>query len=503
MKKALAMILVLVMTLTFVSALADITLQAEHPTLKVLMNSQSYDPNDIIETKVTEEATGYHVIYDTLPSDNRDAALMLKISSGEDYDLVICSAAAFSNLRNSNMLTPLNEYIDALAPELWDCVPSGAWSGVSDEDGNVYAFSKLYTLQREVCANLVFRMDLMKAAGIESLPTTVDEFHETLKALKSFYGDQYIIWAGPSMGNTVGQKFGIPLNISGAFGIYNDWMVDDQGKVIYYTEHPNFPALIEYMSTMFQEGLIDIDYAANTRNDVDEKFSAGKAIVASCSRETISTVYAALGDINVTLDDIEFVGPLYNEEGTCVYQETSQYTNYACIPVYSKNAAEVVNWIKLKVENQQIINLGEEGVHFSWDENGYPIPIQPAFTDERNKSSAFVYFADMESFAVLFSARLRKNDAIWKEYTSSTLAFNENHPDYWQPAYFAFCNMDDYTRYNATLIEELNIFVRQLVVGVKTMDSLSTFTSDFRNNEGETVRAALQVWYDNNYKTAE
>lgn len=500
MKKFLSLVLAAIIAMTLVASYADVELQAEHPTLKVLMGSQSYDPNEIIETNVVEEVTGYHVEYSLLPADNVDQAIMMAVSGQEDYDLISCSANAFASLRNAGMLTPLNEYIDALAPELWDCVPSGCWNGVSDEAGNVYAFSKLYTLQREVCANLAFRMDLMKAAGIDELPTTLSELHDTLLALKEFYGDEYIIFTGPYYKSNVGIKYNIPMNIAAAFGIYNEWMVNEDGEVIFYTEHENFPALIEYMNTMYNEGLIDLDYAANKNGDVDEKFSSGKAIVSCCSRESISNVYAALLEIGVTLDDIEFVGPIFGDDDTCVFQETSQFSGYWVIPAYSKNAAEVVNWIKLKVENQQIINLGEEGVHFTWDETGYPKPIQPAFTDERNKSSAFVMFADMEKFAVLFSARLRKNDAIWKEYTSSTIAFNENYADRWIPAYFAFCSADDYTTYSPALLEALNVYLSQLVTGVKTIDTLDTFMSDFANAEGETVRAALQKWYDTYYK---
>lgn len=500
MKKVLSLVLALALLSSSCAALAEVTVKAERPTLKILMPSTSYDPNAIIETAVVELATGYHIEYSSLPSDQAETALLMAVSNKEDYDLICCTAATFSALRDQGMLTPLNEYIDALAPELWDCIPQGAWNGVSDDSGNVYAFSKLYTLQREICANLVFRMDLLKAAGIETLPSTVDEFHDTLLRLKAFYGDEYIIWSGPYATTNIGQNMGIPLNISGAFGIYNDWMVDENGKVIYYTEHENFPALVEFMNTLYNEGLIDIDYAANKYTDVNQKFSSGKAIIASCSRETISDVYAALKDINVSLDDIEFVGPLFNEDGTCVYQETSQYAVYWCIPAYAQNAADAVNWIKLKVENQQFINLGEEGVHFTWDENGYPKPIQPTFTDERNKSSSFVMFADMESFAVLFSARLRKNEAIWKEYTSSTVAFNEEHSDLWIPAYFAFCGYNDYTTYRSVLLNDLTIYLRQLVTGVKGLDSLPTFMSDFANNEGETVRAALQKWYDTYYK---
>ena len=152
------------------------------------------------------------------------------------------------------------------------------------------------------------------------------------------------------------------------------------------------------------------------------------------------------------------------------------------------------------MENQEIICIGEEGVHFKWAEDGYPIPIQPAFTDERNKSSVFTTFAEMDSFQVQFAARLRKNDAIWKLYTQCTLNAQEENADIFVEPYFAYNNSELYAINNPVLKQNLNDYLLQLVIGVKNLDdSLPTFASDWANNDGEAVREALQAWYDANY----
>ncbi len=44
---------------------------------------------------------------------------------------------------------------------------------------------------------MVCRWDLMQEAGIEAIPTTIDEFYDCLVKLKEHFGDQYIIFSGP------------------------------------------------------------------------------------------------------------------------------------------------------------------------------------------------------------------------------------------------------------------------------------------------------------------
>lgn len=469
-------------------------------TLKALWTPSSYDLNTTVEIEVIEKATGFDLQFDALPSENTQEVLVMTIGSGSDYDMFYANNTnTFRQLMAQGALEPLNEYIDAVAPELWDCVTEEQWLGVSDEQGNVYALPKLYTIQQEVTCALGFRMDLMEKAGITELPTTTDELKDTLLKLKDFYGEEYIILSGPYNTGTLTNS-GLPLIFANAFGIYNDWMVDDNGKIIYMTEHENFDDLIAYMTELREAGVLDVDWASNKYEDVDEKFASGKAIVSVASRESNSKVIPALETATgVTLDQVEYVGALKGPDGTCKIKNTGVMTAFTCIPRNNADkAADVINYWKQFVANQEIICIGEEGVHFNLDESGYPVPIQPIFTDERNKSSAYTTFANMETFQVQFSARLRKSDAIWKLYTQCTL--NHADEDNFVQDIAAFCPSDVYSANNNILFGNLNDYLLQLVAGVKDLDSsLDAFTNDWKGNNGEEVRAALQEWYDNNY----
>ncbi len=167
-------------------------------------------------------------------------------------------------------------------------------------------------------------MDLLKAAGINEVPTTIDEFYDCLVTLKEYYGDEYVILAGPFKPNSEGnENWVIPKTIACAFGIYNDWMVDENGQVYYMTEAPGFPDMIAFLTKLYNEGLIDPDWAINTESTLKEKFTSGKAIITCGNRALADFCSAALiENLNLSWDDLGYISALKGSDGTCKYQST-------------------------------------------------------------------------------------------------------------------------------------------------------------------------------------
>lgn len=500
MKKIVSLILVCIMALSLMmTANAEIALKAEKPELNILLYNVTITPEDRPEYKVVEEVTGYKTHFNVLPSENASEVLMLTLSGSNDYDMaVIQDAGQFNTLMTSHAILPLNDYIDAIAPELWDIVSPETWKGVSDDEGNVYALPFINVLPKEITSCITVRMDLVKAAGIEELPTTISEFYDFCKKLQEFYGDQYIILAGPYNKGTFGNTYNIPMCIASAFGIYSDWMTDDDGNVIYMTEHKNFGDMIAFLNKLYSEGILDVDYAINTWSTADEKMSSGRAIMEINSRESINPMSAALYENNpgVTEDDINWLPLLHSDDGKAVFMENNSYWSYTVVPANkAENAADVVNFAAKKVANEQLILIGEEGTHFSFDEEGIPTPILPIFTDERNASNHFMNMVKASEVSMLWSARLRKSTIMWKLYNTVTLEAQKTDPNMMIVNPFAFNNKSEYAEYNALLFSDLNVYLTQLVTGVKNIDdSMSTFMNDWKVNGGEEVRSALTDW---------
>ena len=492
--------LLLVMPMAFAkgeSETSDDDDDAEKPVLHILNHNVSANLASTVEYQVITEVSGYSVNYEILPSEHASEILMLNMSMENDYDcVVINNTSDFQTLMSAGALLPLNEYIDKYAPRLWSCVSKEAWQGVSDEEGNVYALPATSSIKKEINTNMTVRLDLAEKAGLgRELPTTITEFYNYCKALKDYYGNEYTIIAGPD-----GSAFSISRCIMSAFGIYNDWMVDDNGKIIYMTEHPNFRAMIDFMYKLYSEGILDTDYAINTATSTNSKFSSGKAIICINGRGTINpTTKALLKNVtSIGQDDLGFIPFLHSDDGDAKVMINEGYSVLTMIPRSNpKNAAHVIKYALSKVENQELFFIGEEGVHFYWDEDGYPVPIQPKFNDERNKSNNYLMMKDNDLWELQFYARLRKTDSIWKMFEVCGIDFKNNCQDAWVEAYFSYNNCDEYSKYNANLQSNLKTFNIQLITGVKTLEAgLADFNKEFKVGGGEEVRAALQKYID-------
>lgn len=496
MKKLLTLLLVCAMVFSMAATASAELKGPGNVTLKRLGTNVGFDVNADYMVPVIKEATGYDVEYFSLPAENADEKLLMDVAGGADYDVVNVSANQWRTLMAQGALLPLNDLLEQYGQDIYAGNTEEVWAALTGDDGNIYGVPYMYPHPHEIAAFMACRWDLMQEAGIEAIPTTIDEFYDCLVALKEHFGDEYIIFCGPfrpaSEGN---ENWVIPKTIASAFGIYNDWMVDEEGKVYYMTEAEGFADMIAFLTKLNDEGLIDPDWAVNTDNTVNEKFSSGKAIIACSNRSGVQvTTPAQIEILGIDYDDLGYISALKGSDGTCTYMETEAFNQISCILRASKNPEDAMNWMNLKVQNQLFINIGVEGTHFTYDENGQISPINPIFADERGDSYWYNDCTNAADFQVQWPARIRKSDAQWAAFEAITMNADQSifveNPFKFMPASTA------YTKYNTSLFKSLQDYILQVMAGTRTIDDLANFQADWANNGGEEVRAELQAYRD-------
>ena len=116
-------------------------------------------------------------------------------------------------------------------------------------------------------------------------------------------------------------------------------MVDDDGNVIYMTEHKNYQAYMDFMKKLYSEGLLDSEFAVNTSNNVQEKLASSQAIMGSCSHPAQITVSTSLvNNYGVAKEDIGYICPLEGENGECKYMTRDGVNYVTCILKTCENA---------------------------------------------------------------------------------------------------------------------------------------------------------------------
>jgi len=469
-------------------------------TLRRLGYHVAFDVNKDIIVGVTEKVTGYHVEYFTLPAQNANERPPMEIVLGENYDVVNITVEQWRTLLANEKLQPLNNLLNTYGKDILTGNSKETWRALSDDQGTIYGVPNMYAYSTEINNFMIARMDLLKTAGINKIPSTLDGFHDMLVSLKNFYGDKYIILAGPYKNNTKGSgSLTIPRIISSAFGIYNDWMIDNKGNVIYFSEHENFNELVRFLASCAKERLFDADWPKNTNHSTTEKFASGKAIISTADRNFAQSSIPILQEsLGLKETDFEFISALEGADGTCNYMESTAINYVSGILKTSKNASDAVNWMNLKVQNQLLINIGEEGVHFKYDIDGAIIPINPIFTNERGNSYYYNDVTNEEAFKKQWPSRIRKSAAQWLAFNAVTIKANAERPQIFVKNAFAYMPASyNHAKYNLTLLNSLNDFIQLVMIGAKTVSDIITFNSHWKEIGGELVRADMIAYLAN------
>ena len=497
MKKLVSLLLAVVLMCSAAMVAAAELKGPGNVTLHRLGTNVGFDVNNDINGKNFQEKTGYDVVYYTQPAQNADEKIQMELAGKTaPYDIMKLNVNLWRTLMVNGMLQPLEDALAKYGKDILAGCSQEAWDAVT-VDGHIYGIPMTYPYDTEITTFMACRMDLMRAAGIEKLPETIDEFYDVLVALKNFYGDEYIVFCGPYCPPTESSSSNwvIPKTIACAFGIYSDWMVDDNGKVIYMTEAEGFADMIAFLTKLRSEGLIDADWAVNTDSTVNEKFSSGKAIIACSNRAGVNvTTPAQMSVLGLDWDDLGYIGALKGNKYTTKYMETDALGNIPCIPVSSKNLEDAINYMNLQVQNQEYLSLGEEKVHWYYDENGKYTPINPIFSTERGNSYWYNDALNVYDWKVQWPTRIRKSAAQWAAFEAVTI--NADTSTIVKNEFKFMPSTEAYAENNSVLFKNLEDFILQVMSGTRTIDDLPTFQKEWANNEGEAVRTELQEYYN-------
>lgn len=174
---------------------------------------------------------------------------------------------------DNDLILPLNELIEEHAPNMKKVIPQYAWDAVTI-NGKIMAIPE----PSNTPSSRVFyaRKDWMDAVGITEFPKTSDELLDMLRKFRD---------EDPN-GN--GEKDEIPFTTREKFAYTGDMIwgmwgispyegIELDGEVVPGFIHPNMKKGLEFMQTMYKEGLLDSEFLLNSTAITEQKITSGVA----------------------------------------------------------------------------------------------------------------------------------------------------------------------------------------------------------------------------------
>jgi putative aldouronate transport system substrate-binding protein len=236
-------------------------------TLQDVPFFQDWQKNSGVKLKITEIANG-----------QSKEAFNLMLASGDlpdivEYNWLTGAPGGPEKMINDGYILKLNDLIDKNAPNLKKYLKDNpdVDKMVKTDTGSYYVFPFIRKDDLvKTTEGPVIRKDWLDELGLQT-PTTIDEWHEVLKAFKEKKGI-----AAPLSFKSKPRALESLINGSfvGAFGVVKNFYVDN-GQVKYGPAQPGYKEFLATMHQWYEEGLIDKNFSSADTKALDAAVTAG------------------------------------------------------------------------------------------------------------------------------------------------------------------------------------------------------------------------------------
>lgn len=234
---------------------------------------------------------------------------------------------------------------------------------LTNDKGHVFSLGNYSErIDNTGCMRMYYNYDIMDAAGVEKVPTTLDEFVDMLRTIKK-YSDDNNLGIVPFGGNYANYNptclilnaLGYNYSTSSTTGCLENQIALRDGEVVLTCyDKEAFPKYLETMNTIYKEGLMEQDFYTQDKDTTKAHLSADKYAVFSA----VPGLYggAEFGS--------EWWGgiPLTSEYNKKPFWPNYGYTSTGAYVVsadtkYPELCVALADWF-FNVENQKLVNFG-------------------------------------------------------------------------------------------------------------------------------------------------
>lgn len=390
-------------------------------------------------------------------------------------------------MTNYNAL--LNQYIEARK------------TITSADSGAMVSFPELYKDVGDEDGYMI-RKDYLDLTGLD-VPTTYDEMHDVLAAIHEENGSALDLTS--SGGDALlGAGFGINCNLEDS-DLSGWYVVDNQVKMGIL--QPEFKEYLEMVKQWYSEGIIYADFINSDNGDLTNLFTGAVSITMKVP-EIIDVAAAVVG-----AEMIPMTAPVKQEgdvisvcggESSCLMDPHTWSINVATDEI--EPLLRMIDYM-YSPEATDMMNYGEEGVSFNYDDDG-----NPQFTDlVVNNADGYDYAHAAYFYATSNRTRLpflSDYARCFSDYSEAAMEAVElytsdctHEHDYPNGA---IMNTEQTTQYNtvaADICTYISEHVLQFIYGQQDMSEWDSFIDTLYDMGIETAIEAKQAAYDDYLNT--
>jgi len=347
-------------------------------------NPTTNDWNKLPAWQEFAKVTGIEIEWDTPPSSDFNTKLNLALNTGEYPDIIYgattggLSPSSEQDFGKQGILIPLEDLIDGgYAPNIKRILDENPEmrASITNSEGHIYSLPAINKTALGIWhRGPVYYNGLMLEALNAKVPTTIDEFYELAKRVKTEdpngngIADEYMISEDPD-----GMNYHLSAWLIGAFGLKTQGIEVqgpiENGKVRDTRIDEQYKAYLEFMNKMYSEGMIDPEVYSQSGDQKGVKLKENRVMFYQAWSGS-----GALG-LNDDADVSRFpmMTPMTSSVNSTPVQAASPRIarNVLQITDKCKNPEAAIRWADFMYtdEGSDILARGPEGTFWIWDKD--------------------------------------------------------------------------------------------------------------------------------------
>lgn len=466
-------------------------------TLSILATNAWSNNVDLTDAMIVNEITnraGVKVDWELLAPGTYNDAMSPRLAAGSDLTDIIYLIELDQNMKNiqGGLFQPLNDYIDKYGvniKKLFEKYPE-LKASLTTPDGKIYYIPQL-AVTRNYMPTFMINTRWLEKLGLQE-PTTLDEFTAMLRKFKTDdpngNGKQDEIPLSMES-KMIGQAFGTAFGLD----LVNNFFADDDGKVHYSYYEPVYKEYLAYLNGLYEEGLLEADFASVTSDQVTSKISQNITGVTFNFSYYTSMVYSKLfADYDPNVPLIKGIAPLKGPHGDQFYLGRNPVTGIFGI---SKNAKDP----ELAFKYLDFASSEEAKEVYAWGIEGDTYEIvdgKKQFT-EKGKDNDYIQKAGINPVNMPIEQSVEATDVLVAPWHAEIDKEMEQYIK--APFPFVYALSSEASN-ESTIMPDIITYVNEMnikfIMGKESLDQFDNYLKTLKGMGVEEVLKGKQAQYD-------
>lgn len=423
------------------------------------------------------------------------------VASGDIPDIMVSTYRDdMMKVAEQGTFAALDEYIDQYAPNLKKILDENPdyIRDIRASDGNIYFMPFIGAVK-------TFKVWMLRGDWLDKLdlevPVTLDDWYNVLKAFKE--QDPNGNGEADEIPYTTRNTQAGVLAFMEAFGISgfeaNEQFFIEDGQVKYAYTDPRCKEALEFINKLYNEGLIDSEYATN---DTNVWLSRLTNEISGACQDTTARAYALGTQVRAANADSDayfvVVAPPKGPDGTQMTTSQMQairgFTAISADSPYIKEIVQLFDYFYSE-EGSLLMNFGIEGETYTM-ENGKPTYTENIANDSQGRSilSMLNIYGHREW---AYKQDIGYEDALLDE---TYVNYRNDMEQYIRPTIPALSFTEEEREVINSTYTEIQTYkdemINKFIMGKEPLDNFDSFVQTLKNMGIDDVLAVEQAAYD-------